>query len=779
MPSLETYLLAENLPWKNRFSGRRGFILGSGPSTGQFDLRALKDEICISLNYFPLHPQYQDIVPLFNVIADPVCFERKNNRWQDTLDAIDSSQGHETYHLLPLQYAATTLTSIQWGSFRRQYYLYHNAEQGNPEWDFSQPIQPLGQNTLNIALMWAKYLGLNELFLLGVESGGLHHPTQLEHFFVKKKRHDAGATRFSEKNLALAIKKQVQQMHQIRTSLYNHGISVFNLSPQADFRLFPLLNIEKVPGVGLSLSQPAPPQKSVSHANTVHGRILDHLQKHPQQHLLTLWSHNHWEKIPNQDFHDLITRYISFFQQQQLQGKLLLFMKKTDEHLLAAYLGAMAAGVIPAQLAPQTNKISPKEHLRKLKHIIESTQAQAIFCDTHEFMEADEINITILHPEDLNTSCGQEEFISEDSVALTQFSSGSTGLQKAVMMTHQAILKQMDAYGQSLQLQTNDRVISWLPLYHDMGLMGAFLLPLTHGIPLVLMDPFDWLSQPSLLPKAATEQGGTLCFLPNFAYQLLAEKCPGSNWGHMRAFINCSEPAKQETHSVFLQAFPTLKASQLSVCYALAENCFAVSQTPPGEEIPSYTRQNKSFLSCGKILDITEVSIMNPDEDGIGEIAIRGQSLFSRYLHTEPEMHNGYYLTGDLGFIEKENLVITGRKKDLIIINGKNIYPQDVEFACNQLKDVYSGRCVCFSVPDASQSTEHMIVLVEPAGETPVETILQRISEAVFYEVGITPHFIGIVPYMSLVKTSSGKISRSRNRELFLEKSFNLLNTSK
>jgi fatty-acyl-CoA synthase len=236
----------------------------------------------------------------------------------------------------------------------------------------------------------------------------------------------------------------------------------------------------------------------------------------------------------------------------------------------------------------------------------------------------------------------------------------------------------------------------------------------------------------------------------------------------MRLFINCSEPARQETHNQFSEKFSKLNQDTLTVCYALAENTFAVSQYLPGKKYNSRNIHNKSVISCGDIIPGTEVFVFDKDSEGVGEIGIRGEYLFHSFIDGSIPLRDGYYLTGDLGFLSENNeLFITGRKKDIVIINGKNIYPQDVEHAVSNLAGIYPGRVVAFGILNEVTGSEELFVLAEKVGSINNNELKLAIQKAVEAEIYILAKRVEILEHMSLVKTSSGKISRSRNKELY------------
>jgi acyl-CoA synthetase (AMP-forming)/AMP-acid ligase II len=392
-----------------------------------------------------------------------------------------------------------------------------------------------------------------------------------------------------------------------------------------------------------------------------------------------------------------------------------------------------------------------------------------------------------------------------ESIALLQHSSGTTGLQKGVALSHTALLNQIEAYRAAIRLSTEDVVVSWLPLYHDMGLIAGFLMPILTGVPLVLMSPFDWVRAPQRLFQAVSQYRGTLTWLPNFAYNFCAQKIrdrhmEGVDLSSWRAVINCSEPVRRESHELFFEKFQSygLKFSALQTCYAMAENVFGVTQSDllAGAAVEEIDQQafyrdhllrpvtegkpSMRIMSSGKPLSNTEVKIVDTKshhdlpEHQIGEIALRSNSMLTGYYHrldvTEKAFRAGWYLTGDLGYLSNGELFVTGRKKDMIIVGGKNIYPQDIEMLVNQIPGVHSGRAVAFGVFDETQGTEEVVVVAEVDDESleRKKAISDEIRQHVAKNSAVILRMVYLVSPKWLLKTSSGKIARSANRDKYL-----------
>jgi fatty-acyl-CoA synthase len=398
-----------------------------------------------------------------------------------------------------------------------------------------------------------------------------------------------------------------------------------------------------------------------------------------------------------------------------------------------------------------------------------------------------------------------EQRVAPGEPCLLQHSSGTTGLQKAVVLSHRAVLDHLFRYGTSIRLEEGDKIISWLPLYHDMGLIAAFQLPLAWGIPLVQMDPFEWVQAPAMFLSAVSRERGTLAWLPNFAYNLMADRVHDEDLANLRLeslrmVINCSEPVRHDSHEKFVRRLGPygMREDALAVCYAMAETTFAATQTAPGrsanvvcvsrkslaqgrfEPIPSGTpEETKRCVSAGRSIDGCELKVVDdrgselPDGH-VGEIAIRSVSLFEGYRNqpgkTAEVLKDGWYFSGDYGALYDGEYYILGRKKDIIIVAGNNISPEDVEDAVNEVKGVIPGRVVAFGVEDSASGTELVCVIAE-TGETDekgLKAIRRKIGEAgIRIDVAISRVYL--VPPRWLIKSSAGKLSRKANRQRILE----------
>jgi acyl-CoA synthetase (AMP-forming)/AMP-acid ligase II len=327
----------------------------------------------------------------------------------------------------------------------------------------------------------------------------------------------------------------------------------------------------------------------------------------------------------------------------------------------------------------------------------------------------------------------------------------------------------------------------------------------------LLISPFDWVRAPYKLLHTVSAHRGTLTWLPNFAFNFCAQKIrsrdlEGIDLSSWRAVINCSEPMYWSSHQMFLERFRPygLRAEALATCYAMAENVFAVTQGGIDDPVtvdrisqrallseriahPAAEEElSLNMLSAGSPLGNVRLRILDEQrqelpERHLGEIALSSDCMLTGYYQrpdlTEKAFHEGWYLTGDLGYIAEGEVYVTGRKKDLIIVGGKNIYPQDLEALAGEVPGVHPGRVVAFGVHDEASGTEDVVIIAEadtpgplsPGGADPgSQQIADEIRQRVTRGSDIALRFVKLVERGWLLKTSSGKVARSANKEKYL-----------
>ena len=497
-------------------------------------------------------------------------------------------------------------------------------------------------------------------------------------------------------------------------------------------------------------------------------------------------------------------------------GEVVVLILQHSEELVYAFWGTILHGAIPSIMPFLTEKLSPERYRTDLASLISVTKPTAIV--TYPEFEAD-VRAALKEGDSVRAVILTDQFEPDAEVdfakltgfsrhaadiVLLQHSSGTTGLQKGVALSHQAVFNQLDAYGKVLALNEQDVIVSWLPLYHDMGLIAGFLMPVLSGIPLVLMSPFDWVRAPYRLMQSVSKYRGTLTWLPNFAYNFCAQKIrerhlAGVDLSSWRAVINCSEPVRWESHKAFYDSFQRygLKWEALQTSYAMAENVFGVTQSPLDSE-PSVVeidrdafmvdrlaksaidgRASMRMMSSGRTLENVAIKIV--DENGkelpdcaVGEIALRSNCMLAGYFNrpdlTEKTFHDDWYLTGDYGFMDRGELYVSGRKKDMIIVGGKNVYPQDLEALTYEVPGIHAGRSVAFGIFDEAQGTEEVVIIAEVDSDD--EDDHQKIADALRAHVtrnsAVALRHVKVVGPKWIVKTSSGKTARASNKEKFL-----------
>lgn len=490
-------------------------------------------------------------------------------------------------------------------------------------------------------------------------------------------------------------------------------------------------------------------------------------------------------------------------------GDIVLIFAQHGEGMLLAFFGAQWMGAIPSFMPPPSIKQELSGWVASHEQLIDRIRPKLVISEPGCLDHVKALGVDLLRSTgDLegNEGDGGLEAIEVDldQIAFLQHSSGTTGLKKGVMVTYRQLLSQLDEYGAAIDLDAESNIVSWLPIYHDMGLIAATLLPMRNGISVRLIDTFAWLSNPGSLISLLAEHKNAYCWLPNFAFNYLAKRArvdmTETALSGVRAIINCSEPCKQGDMQAFKARFEPhgLPKNSVQVCYAAAEYVFAMTQTERGEPIcglvvdaeflerekcvvlaDGASDRAKTIVPVGRPIAGAEIKIGDDLADGlVGEITIRGPSMCEGYFRNEQTTRekfvDGWYRTGDLGFRYDGVFYVTGRIDDLIIVRGKNLYAHDIEELASSVPGVKPGRVTAFGVDDAS-GTQQLILAVEPTGEVGSKALKIEINDRVNASFGIVPADIIVVRSNSLVKTTSGKISRSANRKGYLDKTLEVV----
>jgi 1-acyl-sn-glycerol-3-phosphate acyltransferase len=392
-----------------------------------------------------------------------------------------------------------------------------------------------------------------------------------------------------------------------------------------------------------------------------------------------------------------------------------------------------------------------------------------------------------------------------EDIAFLQYTSGSTGDPKGVVLTHANLLANIRSIVSGLEIRPDDACVSWLPLYHDMGLIGAWFVPLFIGIPLIVMSPLAFLSRPERWLRAIQKHRATIAPAPNFAYELCVRKIAdkdleGLDLTSWRAATNGAEPVRAETLQRFAKRFAPygFNPKALMAVYGLAEASLAISVPRLGDgykvdriERAAFESEGRAipagasdsapleFVNAGKPLPSVEVRIVDPAGRDLGErqegqLWFRGPSATSGYYRnseaTRELMRDGDWLnSGDLAYWGEGELYLTGRAKDVIIKAGRNLYPHEIEEIAGRVKGVRAGCVVAFGAPDERTGTERLIVAAEIRDLGNAKQIESDISRAVDEALGLPPDVIALLRPQSIPKTSSGKLRRSDTRQLYLD----------
>ncbi|GBD41982.1 Long-chain-fatty-acid--AMP ligase FadD26 [bacterium HR39] len=494
-------------------------------------------------------------------------------------------------------------------------------------------------------------------------------------------------------------------------------------------------------------------------------------------------------------------------------GDRVVVMMPTSLAFLASFFAVLRLGAVVAPVYPPARPRQIEEHLRRLRRILENAEPRALLV-TPEFAEAG--RLAGLPVPGLRVVVVDEAFGAglpeppphagtAEELALLQYTSGSTGDPKGVMLTHANLLANIRAIGRALDASPADVCVSWLPLYHDMGLIGAWLGSLWHAATLVLMPPQRFLARPAEWILAMSRARATVSAAPNFAWELAIERVPeraleGVDLSSLRALANGAEPVRPETLRRFIAKYAPygLKPEAVMPVYGLAENAVALCFPPLGRG-PRFDRIRREpfqrsgraepagpgesdvleFVSCGRPVPGHDVRVV--DGAGVelperteGRIQFRGPSATAGYFRhpgaTRRLFHRGWLDSGDLGYLADGELFVTGRVKDLILRAGRNIHAEDVERAVDGIDGVRKGCVAAVGVP-GPEGTERLVVLAETRITDPQarDGLVRRIERAVAEAIGEPPDSVVPLPPHSLPRTSSGKIRRGAAKQLLLE----------
>jgi fatty-acyl-CoA synthase len=490
----------------------------------------------------------------------------------------------------------------------------------------------------------------------------------------------------------------------------------------------------------------------------------------------------------------------------------------TTPDFIRFFFACQYAGLIPVPLPISLHLGGHQAYVTQLKRLIENCQASIAMAPEgfFPFLEeaSDGLHLSLIGGPETFASLQETEGplhpLEPQELAYIQYTSGSTRWPRGVEVTQAAVMTNLSGIIQhGLQVRPGDRCVSWLPFYHDMGLVGFVLGPIASQLSVDYLSTRDFAMRPRQWLNLMTKSQATISFSPSFGYELCvrrlgedsSERYDLSSW---RIAGVGAETIRADSLSRFAQTLNAsgFKPAAFLACYGMAECSLAISFAPPNKGlevdrvdgdrlsnnrqaipfVPSFTDDDQArcskFVNCGVPLPGYEVQIRNMSGDVVqeresGTIFVRGASIMSGYFE-EPALTrevlsaDGWLNTGDIGYWVENSLVIIGRSKDMIIINGRNIWPQDLEFLAEQQPEVRPGDSSAFSVtgPDGHE----IAIMVIQCRETDIqkrEDLVNRLRSLVHKELSI-PCYIELIPPRTLPRTSSGKLSRSRAKADFL-----------
>jgi 1-acyl-sn-glycerol-3-phosphate acyltransferase len=495
-------------------------------------------------------------------------------------------------------------------------------------------------------------------------------------------------------------------------------------------------------------------------------------------------------------------------------GQAVALMLRTEPAFFDVFFGILLAGGVPVPIYPAFRLDRIEEYAMRQAGILRSAEARLLITFDEGTRVAELLRRSV--PSLTGVTTAERIALPAQSVwtardvsadpALIQYTSGSTGAPKGVLLSHANLLANIRAIGEAIAISPEDVAVSWLPLYHDMGLIGSWLTSLHFGIPIVILSPLTFLSRPARWLQAIHAHRATLSPAPNFAFDLCVRKVTdaeveGLDLSSWRLALNGSEPVSPETMERFTRRFAGYGFRLEAMCpvYGLAESSVALTVPPLGrgpwvdrvaragfeglrEARPAAPDDENPlrFASCGRPLPGHSVHIVDAAGHPVGErvegrIEFRGPSVTSGYFQnpeaTRAVLRSGWMDSGDLGYWASGELFITGRQKDIIIKAGRNLYPHEVEEAVGDIPGIRKGCVAAFGMADPEAGTERLIIIAESRETLPgkVEGLRSAVVDRVVTAIGLPPDVVVIARPGAVLKTSSGKIRRSATREAYLK----------
>ena len=495
-----------------------------------------------------------------------------------------------------------------------------------------------------------------------------------------------------------------------------------------------------------------------------------------------------------------------------LPGQTAAIMLATSREYFFSFFGILLAGGIPVPIYPPARLSQIEDHLKRHAVIMHGAGCSVLITSKEiapvaHLLQAQVTSMKSVVTADELVRTGKTGPVVKrrgGDIAFLQYTSGSTGNPKGVKLTHYNLLTNIRAMGEAVRADSSDVFVSWLPLYHDMGLIGAWLGSLYHAFPLVVMSPLMFLSRPQRWLWAIHQHGGTLSAAPNFAYELCLSKIDdaaieGLDLSSWRMAFNGAEPVSPKTIKRFSDRFRPygFRPEAMAPVYGLAESSVGLAFPPPGR-IPPVERLRRDKLdqegvavladdrepevlevvACGQPLREHQIRIVDnqgrelPDRR-VGNLQFKGPSTTSGYMHnpeaTEQLFDDGWLNSGDLAYVSEGDVYLTGRVKDMIIRAGRNIYPHELEERIGDIEGIRKGCVAVFGSLDAAAGTERLVIIAETRSmdEMVHSALNQEIAEVTNELTGTPADEVVLAPPHTVLKTSSGKIRRAATRQGF------------
>lgn len=539
-----------------------------------------------------------------------------------------------------------------------------------------------------------------------------------------------------------------------------------------------------------------------------------HVKHHPRRlHIRVLANEGEEDTLTYEELWQGARRLAAGLQQQGLQpGETVAIMLPTSKDYFFSFYAVLMTGAIPVPIYPPVRRSQLEDHLRRHSGILNNCVASLLISMPEaklitQLLKSQVRSLRgVFSVEELASQTLEflPPAISASDIAFLQYTSGSTGNPKGVVLTHANLLANIRVMGEAVKADSNDIFISWLPLYHDMGLIGAWFGSLYFAVVLVVMSPLSFLMRPQRWLWAIHQYRGTLSASPNFGYELCLKRITdtdieGLDLGSLRLAFNGAEPVSPKTIETFTQRFQPFgfRAEAMLPVYGLAESSVGLAFPPlnrkprvdcvhrttfseSADALPAAPADETAlcFVSSGQPLEGHEIRIVDPDgrelpERQEGFLQFRGPSVTSGYYRnpeaTKTLFKDGWLDSGDLAYIAEGEVFITGRCKDLIIRAGRNIYPHEVEETVGNIPGVRKGCVAAFGTKDPHTGSEQLIVLAETreADTEKVHALQKQVTTIAADLLGLPPDRVILAPPHTVLKTSSGKIRRSACKELY------------